>query len=113
MLVLSAGVLDSLVGLLSQPVLALLLGIAGGVGLLFASRASFKLMTPENPGAGLALVALLLLARMGFVVLVLWAYHTYVRAGFAPFAIGFAGGFFVSYGLELARYAGVLRTRTR
>ena len=70
-------------------------------------------MTPENPGAGLALVALLLFARMGFVVVVLWAYHTYVSEGFVPFAIGFAGGFFVSYSLELARFAGVLRTRTR
>lgn len=113
MLALSPSVVDSLVGLLSQPVFALLLGIGCGVGLLFASRASFRLMGPDNPGAGLALVALLLFARMGVVVVVLWAYHTYVLAGFIPFAIGFAGGFFVSYGLELARFAGVLRTRTR
>ena len=113
MLVLSAGVLDSLVGLLSQPVFALLLGVVLGVGLLFASRGSFRLMNPENAPAGFALVAMLLFARMGFVVLVLWAYHTYVLAGFVPFAIGFAGGFIVTYSIELARYAGLLRTRTR
>jgi len=111
-LVLSAGILDSLVALFSQPVVAALVGILLGVGLLFVSRGSFRVMTPENPGAGLALVALLLFARMGFVVLVLWGYHTYLPEGFIPFAVGFAGGFFVTYGIELARYAGVLKTRT-
>jgi len=112
-LVLSAGVVNSLTALFAQPVFAVLLGIALGAGLLAASHASFRLMSAENPGAGLALVALLLFARMGFVVLVLWAYHTFCIAGFVPFATGFAGGFLVSYGIELARYAGVLRTRTR
>lgn len=84
-----------------------------GVGLLVASRGSFHLMNAENPAAGLALVAMLLFARMAFVVAVLWAYHTYLRAGFPAFAFGFAAGFIVSYTIELVRYAGVLRTRTR
>jgi hypothetical protein len=53
-----------------------------------------------------------LLARMAFAVLVLWAYRAFVASGFVPFAAGFAGGFFVAYGFELARYAGFLRPRT-
>ena len=82
-----------------------------GVGLLVASRSSFRLVKAENAAAGVALVSLLLFARMAAAALVLWAYHRFVATGFMPFAIGFAGGFLVAYGVALARYAGVLRSR--
>ncbi len=111
--VLRAGVLDSVVTLLSQPVVALLVGIILGVGLLLASRSSFRLMTPENPGAGFALITMLLFARMALAAGLLWSYNKFASDGFIPFAIGFAGGFFVGYWVELARYVGVGRTRTR
>lgn len=112
-LVLRAGILGSVVTLLSQPVVALIVGIVLGVGLLLASRSSFRFVRPENPAAGVALVAMLLFARMALAAALLWSYNRFVADGFVPFAIGFAGGFFVGYWVELARYVGVGRTRTR
>lgn len=109
--VLSTSVADSVVALIAHPLVAAPLGLVLGVGLLVASRVSFRLMRADNAGAGLALVGLTLLARMGAAVAVLWAYHAYVPEGFMPFAAGFAGGFFVAYAFELVRYAGIVRPR--
>jgi hypothetical protein len=108
-LVLSAGVLDSLVWLFSQPVFALLFGIACGVGLLFASRASFRRMTPEDPGGGLLIVAVSLFGRLLIVTLTLWAYKHLFPAAFKPFALSLAGSFLVLYTVEVVRYSGLLK----
>lgn len=104
---LSSGFAQSVLALLNNPVVALVLGTVLGVGLLAFSRVSFKLMTPENPAAGLALIVILLLVRMGLVVGVLLLAREFLPSGFLPFAIGFAGGFFVSYTIELVRFSGV------
>jgi hypothetical protein len=112
-LVLGAGFIHSLVMLLSQPFFALLIGLSLGVGLLAASRSSFRLVKAENTTAGIALVSLLLFARMGVAAAVLWAYHRFVAGGFVLFATGFAGGFLVAYVVALVRYAGPWRAHTR
>ena len=104
--------IDTLSPTLAHPLFAGGLGLVLGVALLLFSRASFRLLTPEEPG-GLALVAILLFARMGFVVVALYAYRRFVPAGFNAFAATFAAGFFVTYWIELVRYAGLLKSRPR
>jgi hypothetical protein len=91
--------------LLSDPVLAVLLGLAAGVGLLALSRLSFRAMRPENPEAGLALIATLLLVRMAIAGCVLVAARLVAGSGFLPFAISMAGGFLCAYMYELVKYA--------
>lgn len=109
---LSSALADSVVTLLSQPVAAVGLGIALGVGLLLASRASFRTITPESPEVGLALVAVSLIVRMALAAGLLFVYYRFIPQGFLMFAAGVAGGFVVSYGYELVKYGKVL-TRPR
>jgi hypothetical protein len=80
------------------------------VGLLTLSRLSFRVMRPEAPEVGLALTAILLLARMALVAVVLIAYRSIAGPGFLPFALSVAGGFFVAYTIELLRYGKLLGT---
>ena len=105
---LSPALVDSALALLGQPVVAALLGIVFGVGLLLASRASFRAITPESPEAGLVFAAVSLLIRMALAAGVLFVYHRFISHGFVPFAVGVAGGFLVLYGVELTRYGRVL-----
>lgn len=108
---LSPALVDSVVALLGHPVVAAVLGIAFGVGLLLASRASFRAITPESSEVGLALAAVSLFVRMALAAGGLFVYHRFVPEGFVPFAAGVAGGFLVLYGIELARYGRVVRSR--
>ncbi|HET6497585.1 MAG TPA: hypothetical protein VFH17_00825 [Coriobacteriia bacterium] len=78
-----------------------------GVGLLLASRASFRAFTPESVETGLALVAVSLFVRMVLAAGALLAYHRLVPDGFAPFAVALASGFLVMYAVELVRYGKV------
>ena len=96
---------------MENPLVAAALGLVLAYVLLAASRASFRVVTPEASAAGLGLAALSLLARLGLVVLALWAYKHFVGSGFKPFAFTLAGGFLVLYTVELVRYAGVLKRR--
>lgn len=95
---------------LAQPLVAMALGLVAGVGLLVASRLSFKVMRPEAPEVGLALSALLLLTRMGLVAGILLGYRAVAGTGFVPFAITMAGGFLIAYTIELLRYGKLLGT---
>ena len=104
---LTSGFAQSVLTLPNNPLVAFVLGVVLGVGLLSFSRLSFKFMTPDNPAAGLALVGILLFARMGLAVGILLLARALLSSGFMPFAIGFAGGFFVSYTINLVRYSGV------
>jgi uncharacterized BrkB/YihY/UPF0761 family membrane protein len=105
---LSPTLVDSVLALLSHPAVAAVLGIVFGVGLLLASRASFRAITPESPEAGLGFVAVSLFIRMGLSAGALFVYHRFIPEGFVPFAAGVAGGFLVLYGVELTRYGRVL-----
>ena len=105
---LSPALFDSVVALLVQPVVAALLGIALGVGLLLASRASFRAFTPDAPEAGLVYAAISLFVRMAIAAGLLFVYYRFISEGFLPFAIGVAGSFLVMYTIELVRYGKVL-----
>ncbi len=105
---LSPALVDSVVALLGHPVVAAALGIALGVGLLLASRASFRAFTPDAPEAGLVYAAVSLFVRMAIAAGLLFVYYRFISEGFLPFAIGVAGGFLVMYTIELVRYGKVL-----
>lgn len=96
---------------LGNPMIGGLLGLACAAGLLFASRSSFRLVTPESSSAGLMLAVMLLFARLFAATAVLWAYKTVAPSGFKPFALALAGGFLVMYTFEVVRYAGLHRYR--
>ncbi len=103
--------LATMLTMLGNPFVAAALGLALAAALLYASRASWRLMTPEQPGAGMALAALSLFGRMAGATVVLWAYKTYAPSGFKPFALIFASGFLILYTVELVRFAGLHRYR--
>lgn len=79
--------------------------------LIRTSRASFRLVRPDDAPVGLALAAGSLFARLVVMTLSLWAYKRFFVEGFKPFAFALAGGFIVLYTVELVRYAGVLKKR--
>ena len=91
--------------LLSDPVFAVLLGLAAGAGLLVISRLSFRAMRPANPEAGLAVIVLLMFVRMALAAGILLAVRAVAGSGFVPFAISLAGGFLCAYMYELVKYA--------
>jgi hypothetical protein len=101
--------LDTLVKLLSQPLVAALLGLAAGVVLLLLSRSSFKRMTADDPARGLLVITLGLVARLASATLVLWLYKTVAPDGFMPFALCLAGGFLVLFTYEAIRFSGLSR----
>ena len=96
---------------LGNPAVGVLLGLVCAAGLFFVSRSSFSLVTPDDAGIGLALVAVSLFGRLIAATLVLWAYKHFAPSGFKPFALSFAGGFFVLYTIELVRYSRLQRHR--
>jgi hypothetical protein len=106
---LTTTILDTLVSLLSQPLVGAVLGLATGLLLFFLSRSSFRRMTPEDPARGLLVVALGLLGRLAAATLVLWLYKTVAPSGFTPFALMLAGGFIVPFTYEAIRYSGLLK----
>lgn len=106
---LSPALVDSVLALLGHPVVAGVLGIAVGAGLLLVSRASFSTVSPDDPFRGLVIAAILLFARLAFATLAIVAYQHFVPAGFAAFGIMLAASFLVMYLVELVRYAGLHR----
>lgn len=74
---------------------------------MVAARASFRLVTPDDP-TGLAVAGVLLFARMAFAATLLYLYHRLARAGFPAFAVALAGGFSIAYFAELARFARIV-----
>jgi hypothetical protein len=70
-------------------------------------------MTPESGAAGLAIVGLLLLARLVVMALLLFAYWKWLPDGFVFFAAAAGLSFFAMYTYELMRYAGIVTASTR
>lgn len=97
---------------LGNPFVGGFLGLVCAAGLFFASRFSFRLVTPESSSAGLMLAAMSLIARLFLATFVLWGYSKVADpSGFKPFALCLAGGFLVLYTFEVVRYAGLLRPK--
>lgn len=98
---------------LRDPLLGAVLGVVFGIGLLVLSERSFRLMTPESGPAGYALTGLLLFARMGLVVAAMLGYRAFARSGAVAFGVAAALSFLAAYGVQLVRYSGVLKSRSR
>ncbi|HET6352108.1 MAG TPA: hypothetical protein VFG89_08270 [Coriobacteriia bacterium] len=96
---------------MSNPFVAVVLGLLLATGLLFVSRASFKRIQPDAAMEGMVIAAISLFGRLVVMTGALWAYKRFIPSGFKPFALSLAGGFLVLYGVELVRYAGVLKRR--
>ena len=101
----------TIVQVLENPFVAAAIGLVAAVGLLVASRSSFKNIQPDAAPEGLALAAVSLFARLLAVTLAMWAYKRFLTPGFKPFAFSLAGGFLVLYTVELVRYARLHRYR--
>jgi len=95
--------------LLSQPLVAALLGLACGLGLLFASRASFARIQSDDAARGILLSGLEMIGRLFLATIVLFLYSRLVPAGFLAFGLTLAGSFLIGYMVELVRYAGLHR----
>lgn len=100
---LASGALDNLPAFFSRPGTAFAIGLALGVGLLLVSRASARLVTPEDPLVGMAKVAVAMVARMGAALAALLAYFVWARRGLAPFGVGLVVGFMVMVTVEVFR----------
>lgn len=87
--------------LLAQPAIAVLLGAALGVGSLLVSRASARLVTPEDPTLGFAKLAVVSFARLLLVIAALAAYYVWAPSGLVPFGIALIVGFFSTLTYEL------------
>ena len=97
------------VALFASPVVASLLGMVFGAGLIVVSRWSFRLVTPETGYVGLAGAGLALFLRMVIAAAAMFVYLRFARPGFAAFAIATLATFFVLYTVELVRYGGLKR----
>lgn len=99
--------------ILENPVAAATLGILFAAALLVASRLSMRALTPDSGPVGLAIASVSLFARLAAATGAIWAYKRYFEPGFKPFALSLAGGFVVLYTLEVVRYSGTLKKRSR
>jgi hypothetical protein len=99
--------------LLADPLLAAVLGLALGVGLLFASRRASRLITPDDPAIGMAKVLVANAAVMCAALASLAAYYVFARAALSFFGIALVAGFLVSASVELFRFGGLATGVTR
>ncbi|HEY5473812.1 MAG TPA: hypothetical protein VIK32_11540 [Candidatus Limnocylindrales bacterium] len=84
-----------MVSFLGNVVVASLLGVVVGAGMLALTRLGVGMFTPETLELGAVRAVVLMLLGMvgGFVGLL--AYYLYVRAGLVPFGFGMIAGFLV------------------
>jgi hypothetical protein len=99
--------------LLAEPAVAVLLGAALGVASLLVSRASARLVTPEDPMLGFARMAIVSTARMLVVVGALAAYFVVARDGFAWFAITLVASFLATLAYEAFKTSSATRRFAR
>ena len=99
--------------ILAQPVVAVVLGAALGLGSLVVSRISSRLVTPEDSYLGLAKLALVSTVRVLLVLAALTAYFLLARKGFVPFALGLVIAFLATLGYEVFKASSSTRRHTR
>jgi hypothetical protein len=87
--------------LLAQPYVATPLGFAIGVALVLVSRASSRLITPDDPQLGMMRVVVAMFLRLGVVVALLAAYYFWAPAGLTYFGISLVVGFMGALTYEL------------
>jgi hypothetical protein len=83
------------------------------VGSLVISRASARLVTPDDAWMGLAKMALVSLARTIVVLAALAAYFLLVRPGFVVFALALVTSFIATLVFEAFKASSSTRRRAR
>lgn len=86
--------------------MAAVLGLALGAGLLLASRAASRLITPDDPAIGMAKVLVANTAVMALAVAALVVCFLYARAALTFFGIALVAGFLGLASFELFRFGG-------
>jgi hypothetical protein len=99
--------------ILAQPLVAVLLGGALGLFSVLVSRASARLVTPEDAMMGVAKLALVSTVRVLVVLAALTAYFLLARTAFVPFAIALVVTFLVTLGYEAFKASSATRRSTR
>jgi len=99
--------------LLTQPIVAVLLGAALGVASLLVSRASSRLVTAEDPMLGFVKLSFVSLVRMLVVLAAMAAYFILARPGFAPFAVTLVLSFLGTLGYEAVKVSSRVRRPAR
>ncbi len=97
----------------ANPLLAVVLGLALGIGLLFASRRASRLITPDDPAIGMAKVLVANFAIMAVAVACLTAYYLFGRPALPYFGIAMVAGFLAAASIELFRFGGLATGGTR
>jgi hypothetical protein len=97
---------------LSNPIVAALAGAVVGLVSFFASRASARLVAPEDPAAGFLRLAFVSTVRMLVTIGALTVFFYVARPGFNQFALALVGAFMLSLGYEVYRAAKEQRTAT-
>ena len=94
---------DSIRQLLTQPLVALLLGTLAGVGLAGISRLGIRHFTPENELLGPMLVAITTFGGMVLAICVMYLFRTVARATFAWLGISLVAAFLVAVVVAVVR----------
>ena len=98
--------------LLANPLIAVVLGLALGVGMMLLSRFASSFVTPADPFRGFALVMLMMGARFLVVAAVLVVYSNIAPGGFAVFGIALVVAFLVSLVAETLRTSRSMSSQT-
>lgn len=98
--------------LLANPLIAVVLGLVFGVGMMLLSRFASSFVTPADPFRGFALVMLMLGAKFLVVAAVLVVYFNTARDGFAAFGTALAFAFLGSLVAEGVRASRTLSSST-
>jgi predicted PurR-regulated permease PerM len=84
-----------------------------GVGSVLISRASARLVTPDEAWLGLAKMALVSMARMIAVAAAIAAYFLLVRPGFVAFALALVTSFLATLVYEAVKASSSTRRSAR
>jgi hypothetical protein len=90
----------------ANPLVAGLLGVGLGTGMLLLSRATARTVTPDDAQLGMTRVAVMMVIRMVVAFVALLCYYVWLRSGLVPFGIGLIVGFLVMIAVELFRLGG-------
>jgi hypothetical protein len=98
--------------ILAHPAFAASIGAAVGLATFLVSRASVRLVTPDDPFTGLAKLAFISFVRMLAVIAALALVFFLLRPGFVAFAAGLIGTFLLTLGYEVYKASAANRAPT-
>jgi hypothetical protein len=98
-----AAAVAPIASLMSQPLAAARAGAAVGLASFFVSRASARLVAPDDPTAGFVRLAFVSTVRMVLMIVALAGFFYLASPGFFYFSLSLIGAFMLSLGYEVYR----------